>query len=250
MTAETSPTTRVALITGAARRIGAAIVETLHEAGYNVAIHYRASASDAEILAAKLESRRAGSTLLLPADLADTSGLAGLVEKTLARFDSLDALVNNASGFRPTPVGDITEADWDELFAANAKAPLFLSQAAAPALRESRGAIVNIVDIYAERPLANHPVYCMAKAALAMLTRSLARDLGPDVRVNGVAPGAILWPEDGSVYTDKQAMIERTPLQRTGHPQDIADAVLWLLRDARHSTGEIVRVDGGRTLVI
>lgn len=239
-----------ALVTGAARRIGAAIAETLHGAGYDLAIHYRSSAIDAEALAAKLESKRAGSTLLLQADLADTAALPGLVEQTLARFRRLDALVNNASGFRPTPIGEITDADWDELFASNARAPLFLSQAAAPALREAGGAIVNIVDIYAERPLANHAVYCMAKAALAMLTRSLARDLGPDVRVNGVAPGAILWPEDGSVYTDKQAMVERTPLQRTGDPQDIADAVLWLLRDARYSTGEIVRVDGGRTLVI
>lgn len=239
-----------ALITGAARRIGAAIAETLHAGGYDVAIHYRSSAVDAEALAAKLESIRAGSTLLLRADLADTAALPTLVEKTLSRFARLDALVNNASGFRPTPLGDITETDWDELFATNAKAPLFLSQAAAPALRESAGAIVNIVDIYAERPLAHHPVYCMAKAALAMLTRSMARDLGPDVRVNGVAPGAILWPEDGSVYTDKQAMIECTPLQRQGDPRDIADAVLWLLRDARYSTGEIIRVDGGRTLVI
>ncbi|MCB1560610.1 MAG: pteridine reductase [Xanthomonadales bacterium] len=250
MTETSASAAPVALITGAARRIGATITQTLHDAGYDVAIHYRTSAAEAESLAAKLESRRADSTLLLQADLADTKALPDLVENTLSRFGRLDALVNNASGFRPTPVGEISEADWDELFAANAKAPLFLSQAAAPALRESTGAIVNIVDIYAERPLANHPVYCMAKAALAMLTRSLARDLGPEVRVNGVSPGAILWPEDGSIYTDQQAMIERTPLQRTGNPQDIADAVLWLLRNARYSTGEIIRVDGGRTLVI
>ena len=248
---DANPSSRhVALVTGGARRIGATIVETLHEAGYDVAIHYRSSSADARTLAAKLEAKRAGSTLLLQADLADMATLPRLTEDTLARFGRLDALVNNASGFRPTPIGGISEADWDELFAANAKAPLFLSQAAAPALRKSKGAIVNIVDIYAERPLANHPVYCMAKAALAMLTRSLARDLGPEVRVNGVSPGAILWPEDGGIYTDKQAMIERTPLQRTGEPHDIADAVLWLLRDARYSTGEIIRVDGGRTLVI
>ena len=240
----------VALITGAARRIGAEIARALHGAGYNVALHYRSSADEARALADELEASRRDSVLCLPADLSDIGALPLLVEQTLQHFGRLDALVNNASGFRPTPLGGITEADWDELFASNAKAPLFLAQAAADALRESNGAIVNIVDIYAERPLAGHPVYCMAKAALAMMTHSLARELGPQVRVNGVAPGAVLWPEGDAVYTDKQTMIERTPLQRVGDPQDVANAVLWLLRDARYCTGEIIRVDGGRTLVI
>jgi pteridine reductase len=159
-------------------------------------------------------------------------------------------LVNNASAFYPTPVGTATPAQWNDLFASNAQAPFFLAQAATPALREARGAIVNLVDIYAERPLADHPVYCMAKAALAAMTRSLALDLGPDVRVNGVAPGAVMWPSDGKPYDDQQAMLARTPLQRAGSPDDVAGAVLWLLRDAPFVTGQIIRVDGGRTLSV
>jgi pteridine reductase len=164
------------------------------------------------------------------------------------RFGRLDALVNNASAFYPTPVGEATAAQWDELFGANVRAPFFLAQAAAPHLAVNSGAIVNLVDIYAERPLPNHSVYCMSKAALAMMTKALARDLAPAVRVNGVAPGAVLWPDAGKSDTEQAAMIERTPLKRMGTPDDVAGAVLWLLRDAPFVTGEIVRVDGGRHL--
>jgi pteridine reductase len=166
----------------------------------------------------------------------------------ITRFGRLDALVNNASGFFPTPIGGTSEAMWDALFASNAKAPFFLAQACAPHLREARGAIVNLVDIYAERPLPGHTVYCMAKAALLMATRSLALELAPDVRVNAVAPGAILWPEQDHSDAAKQAMLGRTPLARTGTPEEIAETVRWLLRDATYTTGQVIRVDGGRTL--
>ena len=241
---------RVALITGAGQRVGAVIAQTLHGAGYDVALHYRHSAAPTQALAQALEQRRAGSTLTLQAELADTERLPMLVEHVLARFGRLDALVNNASAFYATPVGTATVAQWHELFAANAQAAFFLTQAAVPALRDAGGAVVNLVDIYAERPLADHPLYCMAKAALAAMTRSLALDLGPAVRVNGVAPGAVLWPSDGKAYDDQQALLERTPLKRTGAPEDVAGAVLWLLRDAPFVTGQIIRIDGGRTLTV
>ncbi|HWU75248.1 MAG TPA: pteridine reductase [Rhodanobacter sp.] len=240
----------VALITGAGRRVGAVIARTLHAAGYDLALHYRHSASDAHALADELETQRSGSTLLLQAELADLPTLPVMVDEVLARFDRLDALINNASAFFPTLPGMATAEQWNVLFASNAQAPFFLSQAAIPALRAARGGIVNMVDIYAERPLAGHPLYCMAKAALAAMTRSLALDLGPEIRVNGIAPGAVLWPGDGKAYDDQQAMLARTPLQREGSPDDVASAVLWLLRDAPYVTGQIIRVDGGRTLSI
>ncbi|MBV8158645.1 MAG: pteridine reductase, partial [Dyella sp.] len=235
---------------GAGKRVGAVIARTLHAAGYGLALHYRHSAADTELLAASLERQRAGSTYTVQGELADIHALPGVVQRVVDRFGRLDALVNNASAFYPTPVGTATPAQWNELFASNAQAPFFLAQAATPALREAHGAIVNLVDIYAERPLANHPLYCMAKAALAAMTRSLALDLGPDVRVNGVAPGAVMWPSDGKPYDDQQAMLARTPLQRAGSPEDVAGAVLWLLRDAPFVTGQIIRVDGGRTLSV
>jgi pteridine reductase len=240
----------VALITGAARRVGAVIAHTLHAAGYDVALHYRHSAAEATALADTLERQREGSTLLLQGELADTAALPALVESLLAHCGRLDALVNNASAFYPTPVGEATPTQWNELFASNAQAPFFLSQAAVPALREAHGGIVNLLDIYAERPLANHPLYCMAKAALAAMTRSLALDLAPLVRVNGVAPGAVMWPSDGKPYDDQQALLARTPMQRAGTPEDVASAVLWLLRDAPFVTGQVLRVDGGRTLSV
>jgi pteridine reductase len=244
------PPPPVALITGAARRVGAQIARTLHAAGYDLALHFRRSSVEMADLQAELEARRPRSTLLLQAELAEVARLPALVETVLAHFGRLDALVNNASAFHATPIGEASERDWDELFASNAKAPFFLAQAAAPALRATQGAIVNLVDIYAERPLRRHTLYCMAKAALQMLTLSLARELGPEVRVNGVAPGAVLWPESGKAYTDQQALVAATALQRAGTPEDVAAAVLFLLRDARYTTGEILHVDGGRVLAI
>lgn len=247
MTASSRP---VALITGAAKRIGAAIARRLHAAGFDLALHYRGSREDAEALAAELDAARVDSTMLLQADLADTPALNGLIEQTMARFGRLDALVNNASSYFRTPIGSITETHWDTLMAANAKGPLFLTQAAAPHLRARSGCVVNLVDIYAERPLEQHPVYCMAKAALGMLTLSLARELGPDVRVNGVAPGNMLWSENPVKAETLDVVIERTALRRQGQPEDIAEAVRWLIQDAPYVTGQIVRVDGGRSLFI
>lgn len=238
----------VALITGAAKRVGASIARRLHGAGYDLALHHRQSADEMAALAEDLESARPGSVLVLQAELADSDAPARLVDATLARFGRLDALVNNASAFRPTPVGKTTSDDWDTLFASNARAPFFLCQAAAPALRATGGAIVNLADIYGERPLKNHTIYCMAKAALIMLTMSLAKELGPEVRVNAVAPGAVLWPEEGKAEHEKAAMLAATALGRAGDPGDVAEAVRWLLQDARYSTGQVVRVDGGRSL--
>ncbi|MEO6967274.1 MAG: pteridine reductase [Rhodanobacteraceae bacterium] len=239
----------VALVTGAARRVGAVIARTLHAAGYDVALHYRHSHEEMDALIDELESARADSTVALQADLADTQRIPSLIEQTIARFGRLDALVNNASAFYPTPLGTITASQWDELFAANARAPLLLAQAAAPHLKQVHGTIVNIVDIYAQRPLPQHAVYCMSKAALAMATLALARELGPDVRVNGVSPGAVLWPQNKQ-QVDREQIIARTPLQRAGTPEDVAGAVLWLLRDAGYVTGEIIRVDGGRAMAM
>lgn len=238
----------VALVTGAARRVGAAIVRRLHAAGYDIALHHRASAAEAAALASELNAARPDSVLLLQGELADDAVPARLVADGLARFGRLDALVNNASAFYPTPVGEATPAQFDELFAANARAPFFLAQAAAPALRAAGGAIVNLADIYGERPLRHHTLHCMAKAALLMLTRSLARELAPEVRVNAVAPGAVLWPDAGKAEKEKAAMLAATALGRAGDPADVAEAVRWLLQDARYTTGEVIRVDGGRSL--
>jgi pteridine reductase len=251
MSAAHSPSDRpVALITGAARRIGATIARCLHTAGYDLVVHYRGSEQAALALREALHSERRDSVLLVSADLADPASPQRLVDAAIDRFGRLDALINNASTFRPTPLGTITAADWDELFASNARAPLFLAQVAAPHLRERAGAIINIVDIYAERPLPDHPVYVMAKAALAALTAALARDLGPQVRVNGVAPGAILWPEQPPDGYGQERLLAATALKRLGTPEDVASAVLFLLRDAHYVTGEILRVDGGRWLAI
>ena len=242
------PSTPVALVTGSARRIGAAIARALHAAGYDLALHYRSSSDDVDALAAELERARPGSTVRLQADLAEFDRLPELVAQTVGRFGRLDALVNNASGFFPTPVGEATPAQWDALFATNARAPLFLAQAAAPHLARNGGAIVNLTDLYGERPLPGHSIYCMAKAALLMATRSLALELGPQVRVNAVSPGAILWPEEGGDDAARQAMLQRTPLARTGTPEEVAEAVRWLLQDATYCTGEVIHLDGGRRL--
>lgn len=234
------------MVTGASRRIGAAIARTLHEAGYDLALHHRRPRPDLDRLVAGLEAARSDSTLVLQADLAQVEQLPDLVDATVHRFGRLDVLVNNASGFHPTPVGTITPQQWDELFAANARAPLFLAQAAAPHLAATHGCIVNITDIHADVPMPSHAVYCMSKAALKMATLALAQDLGPDVRVNAVAPGNILWPEGGPDEARQRELIERTALRRQGTPEDIAGAVLWLVRDAGFVTGQTLRVDGGR----
>lgn len=238
----------VALVTGAARRLGAAIARRLHAAGYDLALHYRHSAADMDALVAGFEAARPGSAFSLQADLAEYDRLPELVAHTLGRYGRLDALVNNASAFSPTPLGTITPADWDAQFLINARAPLILAQAAAPHLKAARGAIVNLVDIYAERPLRDHVVYCMSKAALVAATRALALELAPEVRVNAIAPGAILWPEEGKAEAAKSALLARTPLARIGGEGDIADAVLWLLQGAGYTTGHVLPVEGGRLL--
>lgn len=238
----------VALITGSAKRVGAVIARTLHAAGYDVVLHHRQSGADASALQAELEASRPGSTLVLQAELSQFDRLPELIAHAVGRFGRLDALVNNASAFYPTPIGTVTAAMWDDLFAANARAPFFLAQAAVPHLKASGGAIVNLVDIYAEKPLKDHSVYVMAKAALAMMTLSLAKELGPEIRVNGVAPGAVLWPDQGKSELEKAAQLEATALRRVGRPEDVAEAVRWLLMDARYTTGQIIRVDGGRAL--
>ncbi len=239
---------RVALITGAARRVGAVIAQVLHGEGMNIALHYRRSRGAAEALCQRLNTERENSAIALDCDLHDTDRLPTLVAQAKAHWGRLDVLVNNASSFYPTPVGTITPAHWDDLLGSNLKAPLFLSQAAAPALREQGGCIVNITDIHAQRPLKSYPVYSIAKAGLVMLTRSLARELGPEIRVNAVAPGAILWPEEEVEEIVKQRIIARTALKRQGHPVDVARAVLFLVRDADYISGEIIAVDGGRLL--
>ncbi|MBS0200199.1 MAG: pteridine reductase [Proteobacteria bacterium] len=241
----------VVLVTGAARRIGAAITRHLHARGYAVALHYRGSQADAIALHDALEATRSNSTLLLQADLAQPGAPESLIARTIEHFGRLDGLVNNASTFFPTPIGEAIETQWQSLFDANARAPFFLAQAAAPHLRKTQGAIVNITDIYAERPLREHSAYCMSKAALLMMTKSLALELAPDVRVNAVAPGAILWPEgeaSGNESERQAAIVARTPLAHTGTPHDIAEAVRWLLESARFTTGEVLHVDGGRLL--
>jgi pteridine reductase len=248
MTPSASLTNKVALVTGAARRIGAAIATTLHRHGASVVVHYRGSGREAAALAAGLNAERRDSALAIRADLLDTRGHAGLIRSVLDWHGRLDVLVNNASSFYATPPGTIGEDDWDDLVGTNLKAPLFLSQAAMQPLAAHGGAIVNIVDIHAARPLRNHAVYGAAKAGLAMLTRALAKDLGPDIRVNGVAPGAILWPENGMDEATKSAIVDRIPLARVGDPDDVAGCVLYLVRDAAYVTGQIIAVDGGRSI--
>jgi pteridine reductase len=236
-----------ALVTGAANRLGAQIARTLHENGANLIIHYRASADAAEALAADLNSLRAGSAICTQADLAADDEIEALAEAACAAWDRLDILVNNASAYYPTPFGKIDARAWDDLLASNYRAPLFLSQACYPALREAEGGIVNMIDIYATRPLEGHSVYCSAKAANQMLVKSLALELAPEVRVNGIAPGAILWPASGADEETRKKSLEEIPLRRLGGEQSIADAVLFLLQND-YITGEILRVDGGRLL--
>ncbi|HEX4858065.1 MAG TPA: pteridine reductase [Usitatibacteraceae bacterium] len=240
------------LVTGAARRVGAAIARALHAAGANVIVHCNRSKADAEALVKSLNGARAKSAVVVQGDLLAYNALKGLIEHAASEFGRLDGLVNNASSFYPTPMGAIDEDQWTDLIDSNLKAPLFLSQAAAPHLKRTHGAIVNIIDIHAERPLKNFAVYSTAKAGLAGLTRALAIELGPEVRVNGVAPGAILWPETGSDFpgAEQQRITAQTPLKRTGTPEDIAGAVKMLMLDTPFVAGQILAVDGGRSLAL
>jgi pteridine reductase len=239
---------QVALVTGAARRVGAQIVRALHAEGANVMIHSHRSLTDGERLVEELNHIRGDSAALLSADLRDTPQLPGLIARTCERFGGLNLLVNNASSFYPTPLGSITLAQWQDLIGTNLQAPLFLAQAAAAPLKASRGALINIVDIHGMRPLRNHVVYSTAKAGLIMLTRALARELAPEVRVNAIAPGAVLWPESGLDEEHRDRILEQTPLHRPGSPEDIARTVLFFAADAPFVTGQVLAVDGGRSV--
>lgn len=238
---------KVVLITGGSRRVGAGIARKLHAAGATVAIHYHRSVEAAHALAAELNAVRESSVTTLGGDLLDVKVLNALVEATVARFGHLDILVNNASTFYPTPIGDITEAHWDDLMGTNLRAPVFLSQAAAPHLRARSGLILNIADIHGMRPLRYHTVYSPAKAGLIMLTQSLARELAPQVRVNAIAPGPVEFPEQGLTDEMKQAIIDKTLLKRRGSSEDIARAALFFAAEAPYVTGQILAVDGGRS---
>lgn len=231
------------MITGGARRVGAAIARTLHTAGLDVIVHCHRSVAEAEALAANLNQARAGSARVLKQDLQPADG----PEKLIAQCDALDVLINNAAAFYPTPLAQATAAQWDELLGTNLRAPFFLSRAAAPLLRQRHGCIVNLSDIHAQRPLRGHAIYSISKAALDMLTRTLAKELAPEIRVNGVAPGAVIWPEqmDGEL---KQRIVSHTMLKRAGAPEDVAAAVRFLVFDAPYVTGQILVIDGGRTL--
>jgi len=241
---------RAVLITGAAKRIGAAIARTLHGAGANVVLHCHRSRAEAEFVKATLEAARPRSCAIVQGDLLDLSALPRIVAEAERAFGRLDGLVNNASSFTATPFGSIEASQWEDLVGTNLRAPLFLAQAAAPALARAKGAIVNVVDIHAERPLKDYVVYSIAKSGLAGLTRALALELGPAVRVNGVAPGAILWPDAGDQFpaAERDRIVAQTPLARVGSPEDIAGAVKYLLLDAPFVTGQVLAVDGGRSL--
>lgn len=239
-----------ALITGGAKRIGNQIAHLLHKNGHNIMVHYRSSAGPAEELVNKLNSERENSAAAVQGDLIDVACIPNIVEQTINSFGRLDVLINNASTFYPTPI-ELIEIDfWNDLIGSNFRAPAFLIKSAAEHLRASNGCIVNIIDIYARFPLSNHPLYCSAKAGLEMLTKSLARDLAPEIRVNGVSPGAILWPEKGNAEISQQELLERIPLKRMGEPDDIAKTVRFLIEEGSYITGQIIAVDGGRSVAI
>jgi len=239
---------KVALVTGGSARIGAAICKAMHAAGAHVVVHYRSSREAAKTLADQFNQERAGSASLLQGDLCDMQRVPQLVDEVLEAHGQLDILINNASSYYPTPLGSATQEQWDDLFGSNARAPFFLSQAAAPALRERHGCIVNLVDIHADRPNKQHPVYSMAKAANAMLVKSLARELAPQVRVNGVAPGAALWPEHYFDDAERQEILKRIPLGRPAGAEQIVNAVMFMVAGSDYITGQILAVDGGRSV--
>lgn len=242
--------TKTILITGGAKRIGHQIALSLHEAGHNIVVHYRSSAGAANELAVELNSRRQSSALCLQADLLDINAIPSLVAQASEAFGGLDVLINNASTFYPTPIELLEEEFWDDLVGSNLKAPAFLAKACAAHLKESNGSIINILDIHARKPMAKHPIYSAAKAGLEMLTMALARDLAPQVRVNGVSPGAILWPENDTGMENQSSVLEKIPLQRMGEPEDIASLVRFLVDDGPYITGQVIAVDGGRSVVI
>ena len=241
-------TESTAIITGGSDRIGAEICRELHRDGMNIVIHYHSSYDAANALLNELNDLRPGSAHLLNGDLAKIKSCISLIERAFHINQRLDLLVNNASVFYPTPIEEISEEKWDELTGINLRAPLFLARAAAPYLEKNRGCIINLIDIYAERPLKDHTLYCISKAGLIMLTKTLARELGPDIRVNAISPGAILWP-DTIAEDDKKEILSRTVLKRQGQPADIARAVRYLFRDADYTTGQILVIDGGRSLM-
>jgi pteridine reductase len=241
---------KVVLITGGAHRIGAHIVRHLHALGMNLVIHYRNSEEAAHDLQAELHAKRPGSIVLVRGDLLNNGMLTNLIYETTEAFGRLDVLINNASTFYPTPLGEATEKDWEDLIGTNLRAPFFLAQAAWPALKKSKGCIVNMADIYGDRPLKNHPIYSTGKAGLIMLTQSLAREMAPEVRVNAIAPGVILWPENDMDDMTKHRLVASTPLKRSGEPEDIARTVKFLIGDAGFITGQVIAVDGGRWVVL
>lgn len=241
---------KVVLITGAAKRVGAVVARSLHDQGMRIAIHYSTSASDAQKLQDEFNRKRADSAIILQANLLDTAALPQLVEQTVSAFGQLDVLINNASTFYATPVGTITEDHWHDLMGTNLKGPLFLSQAAAPYLAKQKGCIINMADIHASQPLKSFPVYCIAKAGILMLTKVMAKELSPQVRVNAIAPGPILWPENQEGMTDalRDKIVQRTLLKRHGTPEDVAKAVNFFIEGADYVTGQVLAIDGGRSL--
>lgn len=240
----------VALVTGGAQRIGRHVACALHDRGYTVIVHYRRSADAANTLCAELNQKRSDSAAALGADFGKPDEIQRFAEAALQTYGRLDVLINNASDFYPTPLGDITPDDWERLFASNVRAPLFLAQAFTKALSSAQGCIINMADIYAERPLPEHSVYCSAKAALVMLSKSLALELAPLVRVNAIAPGAILWPQEDSAFSaqEQRNLKDKVPLGKIGNPDDIASTIVFLVCDAPYITGQVIAVDGGRTL--
>ena len=225
-------------------------MQTLHARDCDVVIHCHSSEQEARALANRLNMVRSDSAHVVVTDLVPPNGAERLAQSVLEMRGYLDIVVNNASRFYPTPIGSVTQQQWDELFGSNLRSPFFLAQALAQPLRDSGGSVINIIDIHADRPMRRHPVYCLAKAGLAMMTRSLARELGPDIRVNGVSPGAILWPEDEPSEAVQEHILERVVMKRLGDPDDIAGAVAFLALDAPYVTGQILAVDGGRSLNI
>ena len=239
---------KYALITGAAKRIGASISRNIHQAGYNVGIHYNSSKKDAKKLCDELNAERTGSAQIFNADITQISDAKTLVNSFLQWSGKVDLLINNASSFYPTPIGDITEENWNDLIGTNLKGPLFISQEASASLRKNKGSIINLVDIHIKSPPKDHAVYIVAIAGLEILTRSLARDLAPEVRVNGISPGAILWPEGNLDKATKDKILNSVPLKRKGDPQDISDCVLFLINSAGYISGQTISVDGGKSI--